>query len=107
MLLPSGCPAVLGWFIILIEFVSYVARVISLSLRIFANIMSGHCMLKILTIGVWFLLGIGGLGFLGHSFALAIVIVINILEVMVACIQAWVFLILICLYTNDALEGGH
>jgi len=107
MLLPSGCPAMMSWFIILIELVSYVARVVSLSLRIFANIMSGHCMLKILTIGVWFLLGIGGLGLIGHSAALAVVIVINILEVMVAVIQAWVFLILLCLYTKDVLEGGH
>ena len=107
MLLPSGCPAAMAPLIILIELVSYVARVISLSLRIFANIMSGHCMLKILTIGVWFLLGVGGLGLIGHSFALAVGIVINILEVMVGVSQAWVFLILICLYTNDVLEGGH
>jgi F-type H+-transporting ATPase subunit a len=107
MLLPSGIPALIGWFIILIELVSYVARVVSLSLRIFANILSGHCMLKILTIGVWFLLGVGGLGLIGHSAAFAVVVVINILEVMVAGIQAWVFLILICLYTNDVLEGGH
>jgi ATP synthase subunit 6 len=107
MLLPGGCPWYLGWFIIIIETVSYATRVISLSLRIFANILSGHCMLKILTVGVWFLLGIGGLGLLGHSIALAVVVVINILEIMVAVIQAWVFLILLCLYTNDVLDGGH
>jgi ATP synthase subunit 6 len=107
MLLPGGCPVPIVPLIILIELVSYVSRVISLSLRIFANILSGHCMLKILTIGIWFLLGMGGLSLIGYGVALAIVIVINILEVMVAAIQAWVFLILICLYTNDVLEGGH
>ena len=52
MLLPKGCPLAIVPAIILIETVSYVFRVVSLALRIFANILSGHCMLKIVTIFV-------------------------------------------------------
>jgi F-type H+-transporting ATPase subunit a len=52
MLLPTGCPLGMVPFIVVIETVSYVFRPISLALRIFANILSGHCMLKIITIFV-------------------------------------------------------
>lgn len=52
MLLPKGCPLAIVPAIVLIETVSYVFRVVSLALRIFANILSGHCMLKIVTIFV-------------------------------------------------------
>ena len=107
MLLPKGCPLAIVPFIIVIETISYVFRPISLALRIFANILSGHCMLKIITIFVWFVFAIGGLGFLVHGISLALVVMVNILEVGVAGIQAYVFTILCCVYTSDALEAGH
>ena len=107
MLLPKGCPLAIVPAIVLIETVSYVFRVISLALRIFANILSGHCMLKIVTIFVWFVFALGGVGFLVHGFSLALVVVINVLEVAVAAIQAYVFTILCSVYTNDVLEAGH
>ena len=107
MLLPKGCPLAIVPAIILIETVSYVFRVVSLALRIFANILSGHCMLKIVTIFVWFVFALGGVGFLVHGFSLALVVLINILECAVAAIQAFVFTILCSVYTNDVLECGH
>jgi F0F1-type ATP synthase membrane subunit a len=84
-----------------------VARVFSLALRIFANILSGHIMLKILTIAIWFIFAFGGVGYLIHGFALGIVVVINVLECGVALVQAFVFTLLCAIYTNDAIEGGH
>jgi|SouAtlMetagenome_1021521.scaffolds.fasta_scaffold00360_3 ATP synthase subunit 6 len=105
--LPKGCPLAIVPFIIVIETISYVFRPISLALRIFANILSGHCMLKIVTIFVWFVFAVGGIGFLVHGISLGLVVMINILEVGVAAIQSYVFTILCCVYTNDALEAGH
>ena len=107
MLLPKGCPLAIVPAIIVIETVSYVFRPISLALRIFANILSGHCMLKIITIFVWFVFAVGGIGFIVHGISLALVVMVNILEVGVAGIQAYVFTILCCVYTSDALEAGH
>lgn len=107
MLLPKGCPLGMVPFIVVIETVSYVFRPISLALRIFANILSGHCMLKIITIFVWFVFALGGLGFLIHGLSLGLVVMVNVLEVGVAMIQAYVFTILCCVYTNDVLDCGH
>jgi len=107
MLLPKGCPLAIVPAIVIIETVSYVFRVVSLALRIFANILSGHCMLKIVTIFVWFVFALGGVGFFVHGFSLAVVVMINVLEVAVAGIQAYVFTILCSVYTNDVLHAGH
>jgi len=91
----------------MLELIAYSFRLISLALRIFANILSGHCMLKILTIFVWFVFSLGGFMLIVHSLSLGIVMVINILEIMVAFVQAGVFVILMSVYTNDVLEAGH
>jgi len=107
MLLPKGCPLAIVPAIVVIETVSYVFRPISLALRIFANILSGHCMLKIITIFVWFVFAVGGIGIIVHGISLGLVVMVNILEVGVAGIQAYVFTILCCVYTSDALEAGH
>jgi ATP synthase subunit 6 len=107
MLLPKGVPLAMAPALIFIETLSYVARVVSLALRIFANILSGHIMLKIMTIAIWFIFAFGGVGYLIHGFALSVVVVINILECGVAVVQAAVFTLLCAIYTNDAIEGGH
>lgn len=107
MLIPKGIPLGLVPILVPIETLSYVARVFSLALRIFANILSGHIMLKILTIAIWFIFAFGGVGYLIHGFALGIVVVINVLECGVALVQAFVFTLLCAIYTNDAIEGGH
>jgi len=107
MLLPKGVPIGMAPPLIFIETLSYVARVVSLALRIFANILSGHIMLKIMTIAIWFIFAFGGVGYLIHGFALSVVVVINILECGVAVVQAAVFTLLCAIYTNDAIEGGH
>lgn len=60
LFLPSGCPLFIAPFIILIETVSYAIRPISLAVRLFANMMAGHTLLKILAGFAWQMLGLGG-----------------------------------------------
>ena len=96
--MPSGAPAVLLPLIIIIEIVSYLSRPISLSVRLFANMMAGHAVLKVFGGFVVSLGLIGGWLPLGFSVAL------TGLEVLVAFLQAYVFAILSCIYLNDALN---
>jgi len=103
MFLPSGTPLVIVPLLVLIELVSYIARLFSLAIRLFANMMAGHTLLKIL-INPSFLLIIVAPAFI--SFAIIpwlIVSIIFVLEILISCLQAYVFLILICIYTNDIL----
>lgn len=98
---PSGVPAWLLPLVILIEVISYFIRPITLSVRLFANMMAGHTMLKVfagfvISLGIYF-------GWL----PLAFVVALTGLELLVACLQAYVFTILTCIYLNDALNLHH
>jgi len=103
LFLPSGAPLAIAPFLIFIEAVSYVARVFSLSIRLFANMMSGHALLKILIGFSWALLSSGSLMILLSVFPWIIVTVIMFLELLIAFLQAYVFTILVTLYINDVL----
>jgi F-type H+-transporting ATPase subunit a len=98
---PSGVPAVLLPLITIIEIISYLSRPVSLSVRLFANMMAGHTMLKVF----------GGfvisLGFLGGWLPLGFSVALTGLEILVAFLQAYVFAILTCIYLNDALNLHH
>ena len=98
---PSGVPAVLLPLITIIEIISYLSRPVSLSVRLFANMMAGHTMLKVFG-GFVVSLGILG-GWLPLSFSVAL----TGLEILVAFLQAYVFAILTCIYLNDALNLHH
>ena len=98
---PSGVPAVLLTLITIIEIISYLSRPVSLSVRLFANMMAGHTMLKVFG-GFVISLGILG-GWLPLSFSVAL----TGLEILVAFLQAYVFAILTCIYLNDALNLHH
>ncbi len=98
---PSGVPAVLLPLITVIEIISYLSRPVSLSVRLFANMMAGHTMLKVFG-GFVVSLGILG-GWLPLSFSVAL----TGLEILVAFLQAYVFAILTCIYLNDALNLHH
>ena len=95
---PSGVPGVLLPLITIIEIISYLSRPVSLSVRLFANMMAGHTMLKVFG-GFVISLGILG-GWLPLSFSVAL----TGLEILVAFLQAYVFAILTCIYLNDALN---
>ena len=98
---PSGVPAVLLPLITVIEIISYLSRPVSLSVRLFANMMAGHTMLKVF----------GGfvisLGMLGGWLPLSFSVALTGLEILVAFLQAYVFAILTCIYLNDALNLHH
>ena len=101
LFVPSGVPVVLLPLIVVIEIISYLSRPVSLSVRLFANMMAGHTMMKVFG-GFVVSLGILG-GWLPLSFSVAL----TGLEILVAFLQAYVFAILTCIYLNDALNLHH
>jgi len=103
LFLPSGAPLLIVPFLVFIEAVSYIARVLSLSIRLFANMMSGHALLKILIGFSWALLTSGSIMMLIAVFPWAIVTAVMFLELLIAFLQAYVFTILITLYIGDVL----
>lgn len=94
---PQGVPKILLPLIVPIELISYLSRPISLSVRLFANMMAGHTMLKVFA-GFTILMGVWGVA------PLALNIALTIFEFLVAVLQAYVFTILTCLYLHDALH---
>ena len=104
---PSGVPGVLLPFIVVIEVLSFVSRPISLSIRLFANMLAGHITLKVFAGFVTVLGSFGAIGILGALVPLAATVALTALELLVAALQAYVFAILTSLYLNDALHPGH
>jgi F-type H+-transporting ATPase subunit a len=102
-LLPPGAPLVLAPFLVVIELVSYMFRAISLGVRLFANMMAGHTLVKILSGFGWSMLSLGGVLKLAALIPLVVVFALMFLEVGVAILQAYVFTILSCIYLNDAI----
>ncbi len=98
---PKGVPIILLPLLVVIEVISYLTRPVSLSVRLFANMMAGHTMLKVF----------GGfvvaLGLIGGWAPLAFMVAFTGLELLVAFLQAYVFAILTCIYLNDALHMHH
>ena len=101
LFVPKGVPIILLPLIVVIEIISYLSRPVSLSVRLFANMMAGHTMLKVFG-GFVISLGLLG-GWLPLSFSVAL----TGLEILVAFLQAYVFAILTCIYLNDALNLHH
>ena len=97
---PPGLPMILAPLLVPIEVISYLARPITLSLRLFANMMAGHTMLKVFG---GFVVALGLFGFAPFVFIIAI----YALELIVAVLQAYVFTVLTCLYLNDAIHLHH
>lgn len=104
LLVPAGCPLGILPLLVIIEFISYLTRNISLGLRLAANIFSGHMLLNILS---WFTYNIMNSGFFYFFLAflpLAFIIAFSGLELAIAFIQAQVFVVLSCSYIKDALD---
>ena len=101
LFVPKGVPFVLLLLLVPIEIISYFVRPFSLSIRLFANMLAGHTMLKVF----------GGfavmLGILAGWAPIALIFALNALELIIAFLQAYVFTILTCLYLNDALHPSH
>ena len=106
LFVPSGVHPVLLPFIVLIEIISFVSRPISLSVRLFANMLAGHITLKVFGGFVAMLLGAGAYSVIA-PLPLAAAVVLTAFELLVAFLQAYVFAILTCVYLNDAIHPGH
>jgi ATP synthase subunit 6 len=90
--------------LVVIEIVSYLSRALSLSIRLFANLMSGHTLLHILA---FFSSKLMKLNIFIGIISLILILSIVVLELGIACLQAYVFTILICIYLNDSYHAGH
>lgn len=97
---PSGVPILVMPLLIPIEIISYFVRPVSLSVRLFLNMMVGHTMLKVFASFV-ILLGIFGIA------PLVFIVIFVGFEIFVALLQAYIFTVLTCLYLHDALHPHH
>ena len=102
LFVPHGVPKVLLLLLVPIEILSYLTRPISLSIRLFANMMAGHTMMAVFS-GFAVSMGVA-LGWAVGILPLILVILLTGFEILVAAIQAYVFAILTCLYLRDAIE---
>lgn len=104
LFVPSGCPLGLLPLLVLIEFISYLARNISLGLRLAANILSGHMLLSILSGFTYNIMTSGVLFFLVSLIPLAFIVAFSALELGISFIQAQVFVVLTSSYIRDGLD---
>ena len=104
LFVPAGAPKPLIPFLIVIEVISYFVRPVSLSVRLFANMLAGHTMLKVFAGLAVMISGAGGIAMTGSVLPFAAIIGLTGLEFLVAALQAYVFTILTCMYLNDALH---
>ena len=101
LFMPSGCPLPLIFLLIPIEFISYSFRLVSLSVRLFANMMAGHTLLKVIVGFSFSMILMGDSMLLVNLFPIAVLFILTFLEVGVALIQAYIFTILTCIYLKD------
>jgi F-type H+-transporting ATPase subunit a len=107
LFVPKGVPGYLMPLVVAIEVMSFLSRPISLSVRLFANMLAGHITLKVFASFIIMLSAFGFAGWLGAIIPFAMTVALTALEVLVAFLQAYVFAILTCMYLNDALHPSH
>jgi len=105
--MPSGTTTVLALLLVPIEIISYLVKPISLAIRLFANMMAGHTLLKVIAGFANSLMFSGGFCLIIHYVPLLILIPLFALELGVALIQSFVFCILVCIYINDSVNISH
>jgi F-type H+-transporting ATPase subunit a len=101
---PQGVPKPLLPLLVPIEILSYLSRLISLSVRLFANMMAGHVMLEVFGAFVVMLGAAGGILLVASGLSLAVNVALIGFEILVATLQAYVFAILTCIYLHDAVH---
>lgn len=105
--MPSGIPWYVVWVVVPIEFISFLSRPLSHSLRLWGNMLAGHIVLKSFGGMVVALSSLGALGAIGSIAPLAMAVALTGLEVLVGGLQAFVFAVLTCVYLHDAMHPGH
>jgi F-type H+-transporting ATPase subunit a len=101
---PKGAPVLLAPIIVPVEIISYLSRPVSLSIRLFANMVAGHVMFEVFASFMVMMAGAGAIGYLGAVGPLALNVVLMGFELLVACLQAYVFAVLTCIYLHDAVH---
>jgi len=104
---PPGVPLWIAPLIIPIEIISYLSRPVTLSLRLFINMMAGHLMLKIIAGFCVAMIGAGLVGILGSIGTTLFNVLLVGFEAFVAAVQAYVFALLTCIYLRDTVELAH
>ena len=104
---PAGLPAIMYLIIVPIEIISFISRPITLAVRLFANMVAGHVMLKLFAIFAAFLAAKGGIIAVGSIIPVFATVALVALEFLVAGLQAFVFAILTCVYLNDVYHVDH
>lgn len=108
LFVPSGIPLPILFIVTPIEIISFLSRPISLSVRLFGNILAGHITLKVFTgFMVMMIGGLGAAGWAASLLPLSMAIALTGLEFLVGAVQAYVFAVLTCMYLNDAIHPSH
>jgi len=107
LFVPSGVPGWLLPLMVVIEVISFVSRPLSLSVRLFANMLAGHIALKIFASFIISLFSAGIMTAILSPLPFALTTALVVLELLVAVLQAYVFAMLTCVYLNDAIHPGH
>lgn len=105
--LPAGTPFPMVPLRVPLERLGFTITFISLSVRLFANMMAGHILLKVIAGFAWTMITSGGRLYLAHFVPLIILFLLRALETGVAFVQAYVFALLTCIYLTDSVHGGH
>lgn len=104
ILLPAGASLALAPLLVVVELISYLARAVSLAVRLFANMMAGHTLLKIISTFGWKMIIGGGLVTLAGIGPVIILFALTGLEIAIAILQAYVFTVLTCSYLSDSIN---
>jgi len=104
LFIPSNTSIGLALLLVPIEFIAYLFKPLSLGIRLFANLMAGHTLLKVIVGFSWSMLLLDDILSFFHVVPLLVLVILMGLELGVAMIQAYVFTILTCLYLNDSIN---
>ncbi|HBR69730.1 MAG TPA: F0F1 ATP synthase subunit A [Rhodospirillaceae bacterium] len=107
LFIPPGVPAPMLLVLVPIELLSFLVRPITLSVRLFANMMAGHIVLKVFAGFSTAMLGMGGIGMVLGFIPAAFNVALISLELLIAFLQAYVFALLTCIYLKDTIEIHH
>ncbi len=108
LFVPAGVPGYILPIVTPIEIISFLSRPISLSVRLFGNILAGHITLKVFTgFAVMMIGALGALGWGAAILPMLMAIALTGLEFLVGAVQAYVFAVLTCMYLNDAIHPSH
>lgn len=107
MFVPSGVPLPILFVLVPIEVIAFLMRPITLSLRLFGNMVGGHIVLKVFAGFVVTLGAMGLAGIAGAVLPMLTIVALTTLEFLVAYLQAFIFAVLACVYLSDVVNIGH